>query len=84
MTQFDLFKAQRVIPEPAPLDPVLIRKHLFRALRRISAAQQLPWHGAELERWTREFPQLATVLPPEEAEPMIAAFTRELERLRAS
>ena len=70
-------------PERAPPNLAFIRKHLVARLRLVRQAQIMPWHNADAAHWEKFFPELARLLPPEEGEPMIAAFEAEMTRLKA-
>ncbi|MBA3811916.1 MAG: hypothetical protein H0X27_09830 [Caulobacteraceae bacterium] len=61
----------------------MARKHLNRELNVARAAQRMPWGPADTDYWVEMFPKLARALPVEEAAVLQAAFTAELERLRA-
>ena len=70
-------------PERAPPNLELIRKHLAARLRLVRGASIMPWHAPDARHWEKFFPELARLLPPEEGEPLIAAFAKELARLKA-
>ena len=81
MRQPDLFAAPRPEPERAPPNLAYIRKSLGAHMRLVRAAEILPWSEYETGRLSQHFPALARALPPAEAETLITAFFRELERL---
>lgn len=84
MSQLPLFpppRAERVQRAP---DLAYIRKSLNRLLRLAREAQIMPWSEAETESWERRFPELAALLPADEAETLKAEFVDELARLRAA
>lgn len=83
MNQPDLFRPERPVPPPRPMDPALARKHLNRTLNIARAAERMPWGPIDAKYWADMFPKLARLLPGEEAAALQAAFTAELERLRA-
>lgn len=66
-----------------PPDLAYVRKSLYRLLRIARDAEIMPWSEPETASWEKQFPQLAVLLPPEEAEGLVAAFSTELARLRA-
>lgn len=82
MSQLPLFPR----PEPArrPPDLVFIRKSLNRLLRLARNAEIMPWSDGETASWERRFPELAALLPAEEADALTAEFRSELARLRSS
>jgi hypothetical protein len=81
MSQLSLFRTAPA--EPPPPDLAFIRKHLRALLRLAKAAERMPWSDGDAAKWERLVPELARELPPEEGEPLCAAFTAELTRLRA-
>jgi hypothetical protein len=83
MNQLPLFGAARAETEQRPPDLGYIRKSLNRLLRLARDAQIMPWSDAETESWEKLFPELASSLPIEEAEPLTSAFRSELTRLRS-
>jgi hypothetical protein len=83
MNQLPLFGAERAETEQRPPDLGYIRKSLNRLLRLARDAQIMPWSEAETESWEKLFPELASSLPVEEAEPLTSAFRSELARLRS-
>lgn len=70
-------------PPRAPPNLDLIRKHLAARLRTVRVASYLPWPESDMRHWEKFFPELARLLPPEEGEPLIAEFERQVARLRA-
>jgi hypothetical protein len=85
MTQYELplFRPPRTDPPPRPSDTAYIRKSLNRLLRLAREAQIMPWSEGEARSWEKLFPELATSLPPDEAEALTAEFRSELARLRS-
>jgi hypothetical protein len=84
MSQLDLFKPKaEPLPQRQP-DLAYIRKSLNSHLRMARDAQILPWSEGETESLEKFFPQLAALLPAEEAEAMTSEFKSELARLRSA
>jgi hypothetical protein len=44
----------------------------------------MPWSESETESWEKLFPELAALLPEEEAQALTAEFRSELARLRSA
>jgi hypothetical protein len=84
MNQLPLFGAERAETEQRPPDLAYIRRSLNRLLRLAREAQIMPWSQGETESWEKLFPELASALPVEEAEPLTSAFRSELARLRSA
>ena len=84
MSQLPLFRPERSEAEQRPLDVAHIRKSLNRLLRVAREAQIMPWSDGETESWEKLFPELAALLPAEEAEELTSQFKRELARLRSA
>jgi hypothetical protein len=83
MNQLKLFRSDRLEPSPGrPSDPAYIRKSLNRILRVVREARIMPWSEAETESWEKLFPELAALLPAEEAAKLTSEFRGELVRLR--
>ena len=82
MAQMNLFEPERYEREPAPVDQAFARKHLNRVLRLVRSAERLPWPPAEAQSWNVRFPALAATLPADEGQPLITAFSLEMERLQ--
>jgi hypothetical protein len=84
MNQLKLFRSERREPsQDRSSDPVYIRKSLIRLLRIAREAQIMPWSEAETESWEKLFPELAALLPGEEAAELTSDFKNELARLRS-
>lgn len=84
MSQLNLFTPAQPVVERRPTDPAFARKHLNRLLREAKAAERMPWSPPDTRQWRTLFPQLAQVLPAEEAQELCAAFEAELSRLEAA
>jgi hypothetical protein len=84
MTQLKLFEPERTELTERPPDTAYIRKSLNRLLRIARDAQIMPWSKAETESWEKLFPELAALLPVEEATTLTSEFKRELARLRSA
>jgi len=85
MNQLRLFRSERREPSPGrPSDLAYIRKSLNRLLRIAREAEIMPWSDTETESWEKLFPELAALLPPEEADGLTSDFKSELLRLRSS
>ena len=84
MSQLHLFRPERAAPVRRPPDLPYIRKSLHRLLRLAREAEILPWSEGETESKEKFFPELAALLPAEEAEVLVSEFRRELSRLRSS
>jgi hypothetical protein len=82
MSQLNLFKPERAVPEPRPSNPAFVRKHLNRVLNLARAAERMPWNPSEAENWAELFPRLTQSLPPDEGQALREAFAAELARLR--
>jgi hypothetical protein len=84
MSQLPLFRPEPVEPAQRAPDLAYIRKSLSRLLRVAREAQIMPWSKADTESWEKLFPELAALLPAEEAETLTSEFRSELARLRAA
>lgn len=82
MRQPDLFAPEPSAPERRPPDLPFVRKSLLAYLRLARNAEVLPWSEPKADWLTRHVPELAALLPPEEAEAVCAEFRAELARLR--
>lgn len=79
-----LFDAPAPTYEPPPTDPAFARKHMNWLLRTAERAESLPWTPAKTQMWETLFHQVSVALPPDEAQDLCEAFTKELIRLRAA
>lgn len=84
MSQLSLFEQPKAAPERRAPNPDFIRKHLNRVLRLMRDAEQLPWSEAEAQSWEKQFPELAKLLPDEEAAHYCFQFDAEWGRLKAA
>jgi hypothetical protein len=84
MSQLYLFHPDCPEPVKRPPDLGYIRKSLARLLRIVKDAEIMPWSEAETESRAREFPQLAALLPTDEAVVLVSEFAQEIKRLRCS
>lgn len=84
MSQLSLFDSPKAAPERRAPNPDFIRKHLNRVLRMMRDAEHLPWSEAEARSWQQQFPELAQLLPEDEARHYRAQFETEWERLKAA
>lgn len=64
-------------PTPWPED---IRRRLVGVLRLLRDAETFPWSSHECRTWRIIFPQMTNWLPDDEAQEMVDAFARELDR----
>ena len=64
-------------------DPADIRRRLNAVLAAARAAPATPWPQREARMWQTVFPQMVNWLPEEEANVLLLAFAREIERLSA-
>jgi hypothetical protein len=79
--QPDLFSAPPPpVAAPEPNLPFR-RKALGRYLRELRDAEFLPWTPFQAERLTTHFPALASALPEDERDRLVAEFLHHLERL---
>lgn len=83
--QLDMFAEQGDLlsAEPASYapSPERIRVKLADMLAQLRNAQTMPWDRRTKAYHLTVFPQMASVLPEEEAEQLRLAFHQELERL---
>lgn len=84
MSQLSLFDSPKPALERRAPNPDFIRKHLNRVLRLMREAEQMPWSEGEARSWERQFPELAKLLPEDEAQKYRAQFEAEWERLQAT
>lgn len=82
--QGDLFGA----PEPArpawQPDPDKVRRRLERILAEARAAETMPWDWSQQSLYRTIFPQMAGLLPEDEAAQYRFRFEAEWERLKAA
>ena len=82
MSQPNLFDVTVEPLAPAPPNLDRIRKYLNSTLRLVRRADIMPWHKADADHWEKYFPELARMLPAEEAQPLIDEFAKEIIRLK--
>lgn len=80
--QPSLFDEPRREPPRREPDLEFVRKCLRDTLRLMRNAQFMPFYRCDAISWTRRFPALAGMLPPDEAAPLIAEFEAQYERLK--
>ena len=82
--QGDLFgPAEPSQPAWTP-DPDTVRRRLERILVEARAAERMPWDWSEQSLYKTIFPQMAGLLPEEEAAQYCFQFEQEWERLKAA
>lgn len=81
--QGDLFGAAPALPVWQP-DPDKVRRRLERILAEARAAQTMPWDWSQQSLYTTIFPQMAGLLPEDEAAQYCFQFEQEWERLKAA
>lgn len=70
------------VQRPEPDYPALARTELTDVLAKAKAATEVaPWPHRDQRMWRVVFPQMAGWLPAAEAEPMIAEFRIEIDRI---
>ncbi len=62
-------------------DPDEVRRDLERLLSEARAAKTMPWEPRKVRLYQTIFPQMATLLPDEEAKQLCFQFAQELNRL---
>lgn len=65
-------------------DPVKVRRRLDDILAEARAAQNMPWDWSEQNLYRTIFPQMAHLLPANEAAQYCFQFEQEWERLKAA
>lgn len=81
--QGDLFGPASSEPAWKP-DPDKVRRRLERILAEAKAAQAMPWDWSKQSLYKTIFPQMAGLLPEEEAAQYCFQFEQEWERLKAA
>ena len=81
--QGDLFGGAPAVPQWKP-DPDKVRRRLERILAEARAAETMPWDWAQQSLYQTIFPQMASLLPEEEAAQYRLQFEQEWERLKAA
>ncbi|MGU9980142.1 hypothetical protein ACJ4V0_08875 [Phreatobacter sp. HK31-P] len=82
-SQGDLFGAAAGEPQWQP-DPEKVRRRLERILAEARAAETMPWDWSKQSLYRIIFPQMAGLLPKDEAEQYCFQFEQEWERLQAA
>lgn len=82
-SQGDLFGDLPAEPVWKP-DPDKVRRRLERILAEARAASTMPWDWSEQSLYQTIFPQMAGLLPEEEAARYRFRFEQEWERLKAA
>lgn len=65
-------------------DPDKVRRRLERILAEARAAEKMPWDWAQQSLFKKIFPDMANLLPDEEARQYCLQFEQEWERLKAA
>jgi hypothetical protein len=81
--QGDLFGAEHAQPAWTP-DRDKVRRRLEGILAEARAAEKMPWDWSEQSLYKTIFPQMAGLLPDDEAAQYCFQFEREWERLKAA
>lgn len=82
--QGDLF-GEAELPQPVwKPDPDKVRRRLEGILAEARAAEKMPWDWSEQSLYQTIFPQMASLLPEEEADQYRFQFEQEWERLKAA
>lgn len=84
MSQLNLFQTPRPSEERQPPNLDFVRKHLGKALRTAQFAERMPWPPTIARNWEERFAKLASDLPSEEANELVAAFEAEIARLKGA
>lgn len=79
--QGDLFGPAEPAWKP---DPDKVRRRLDDILAEARAAEKMPWDWSDQSLYRTIFPQMARLLPDEEAEQYCFQFEQEWERLKAA
>ena len=82
MRQPSLFDSPGQTESPLSGTDEQIRRKVLGVLKRLRASASLPWPEREAKAQARNFPALAKLLPPGEAEVLIADFQKEMRRLK--
>lgn len=81
--QGDLFGPAPAQPVWTP-DPDKVRRRLERILAEARAAQTMPWDKPQQSLFKKIFPDMANLLPEEEAKQYVFQFEQEWQRLMAA
>jgi hypothetical protein len=82
--QGDLFGEAAAQPKVWTPDPDKVRRRLERILAEARAAENMPWDWAKQSLYKTIFPQMAGLLPSDEAAQYCFQFDQEWERLLAA
>lgn len=82
--QGDLFGTAASEPKTWTPDPDKVRRRLERILAEARAADAMPWDWAKQSLYKTIFPQMAGLLPQDEAAQYCFQFEQEWERLLAA
>lgn len=83
-TQSDLFGAPEAVAAPRGPNPQMVRNRIHYELEKMRASEVLPWINGMRTLIPRIIPEIAVVLPPEEAARLLAEFNAEWARLEAN
>ncbi|MGH7114022.1 MAG: hypothetical protein ACREE9_05960 [Stellaceae bacterium] len=65
-------------------DPAKVRQRLRALLETARSAKTMPWSERDARMWQIVFPNMANLLPDDEAEQLRLEFAQEMERLKAA
>ncbi|KJS16122.1 MAG: hypothetical protein VR78_07980 [Hoeflea sp. BRH_c9] len=82
--QGDLFGVAESVQKHWTPDPDKVRRRLERILAEARAAQTMPWDWSQQSLYKKIFPDMASLLPQEEAAQYCFQFEQEWERLKAA
>jgi hypothetical protein len=82
--QMDLFSAEPLQPKAWQPDPDKVRRRLERILAEARAAETMPWDWSQRSLFKKIFPDMASLLPADEAKQYVFQFEQEWERLMAA
>ena len=81
--QGDLFGSEPTQAVWKP-DPDKVRRRLERILAEARAAQTMPWDWSQRSLFKKIFPDMANLLPEDEAKQYVFQFEQEWQRLMAA
>jgi hypothetical protein len=84
VTRGDLFGAAEPLEPAWTPDPDKVRRRLERILAEARATEKMPWGWSDQSLYRTIFPQMAGLLPEEEAAQYCFQFEQEWERLNAA
>lgn len=82
--QGDLFGAAESVQKRWTPDPDKVRRRLERILAEARAAETMPWDWSQQSLYKKIFPDMANLLPEDEAAQYCFEFEQEWERLKAA